>query len=179
MPVEDTDLQIIEQVLAGDTDAFDSLVLKYQRQIGAVVVRMTGYHGDVADTIQKIFVKAFTKLPTFKQRSTFKTWLYAIAINTCRNDLRRIVKARREEELDARDFSVKPDVEQDILEEQRRGKLRSALKELPPKQMETVTLRIHQELSFKEIAEVLDTSENTAKVNFHHGMKRLSELVKD
>jgi RNA polymerase sigma-70 factor (ECF subfamily) len=176
---QESDERIVTAVLNGDTDAFDILVLKYQRQIGSLVVRMTGYHADVADIVQRIFVKAFTKLRTFQRKAKFLTWLYAIALNTCRNDLRKIIRSRKEEDVEDAGLQIQSKTEETLLQEQRKQQLQKALRLLPQRQFETVTLRIHQELSFKEIAEILETSENTAKVNFHHGMKKLRELVHD
>jgi len=179
LTVFDEDLEIVDRVLEGNADAFDELVLKYQRQIAALVIRMNGYHDDVSDTIQLIFVKAFRKLRSFRRKSTFKTWLYAIGMNTCRNDLRRIVRSRKEEDVDEAGLAHEPRVEKDMLKQQRRAKMLKAMEQVPPRQRETISLRIYEEMSFREIAAVLGTTENTAKVNFHHGMKRLKELVSD
>ena len=81
----DEDLELITRTAAGEREAFNDLVIKYQKPIYSLLYRMVSNHEDAADLLQKTFIKAFTGLAAFEQRSSFKTWLYQIAINLAKN----------------------------------------------------------------------------------------------
>lgn len=81
----DPDLDILKRTADGEREAFDELVLKYQKPLYSLLYRMVSNHEDAADLLQKTFVKAFTCVGSFEQRSSFKTWLYQIAINLAKN----------------------------------------------------------------------------------------------
>ena len=176
---DDQDNALVDAVIAGDDSAFDELVLKYQRQLAALVARITGNPGEAADVVQKVFLKAYTKLSGFKRLSTFKTWLFSIAINLSRNALRQ--KKRWGIPQDIEDVNPKVDDDQDenLIRKQRRLRLNHALENLPPKQKSVVVLRIYEELSFAQIAESVGITENAAKVNFHHAVKSLKGILNE
>ena len=81
----DEDLDLITRTAAGENEAFDELVLKYQKPLYSLLYRMVSNHEDASDILQKTFIKAFTGLGSFERRSSFKTWLYQIAINLAKN----------------------------------------------------------------------------------------------
>lgn len=174
----DPDIELVEAARAGDHAAFETLVVRYQRQLVAIVYRMTGNAADAPDMVQKIFFKAYTKLRGFRGMSSFKTWLYSIAINIARNELRSRKRWGVPANVEDLNLGVKQRAEDDLIDRQRREGLAGALEELPPKQKAVLTLRIQQELSFAEIGHSLGMTENTAKVNFHHAMKRLQSLLR-
>jgi RNA polymerase sigma-70 factor (ECF subfamily) len=98
-------------------------------------------------------------------------------MNMSRNELRRKKRWGIPEDVEALNPGVDDDPVEDIITRQRQDRLNSALQKLPPKQKAVLTLRIHNEMSFAEIASVTGTSENSAKVNFHYAVRRLQELV--
>src|SRR5208283_3215314 len=81
----DEDLDLITRTEAGDREAFNELVIKYQKPLYSLLYRMVSNHDDASDILQKTFVKAFTGLGSFERRASFKTWLYQIAINLAKN----------------------------------------------------------------------------------------------
>src|SRR5512144_1557316 len=81
----DEDLDLITRTEAGEREAFDELVLKYQRPLYSLLYRMVSNHEDASDVLQKTFVRAFTGLGSFERRASFRTWLYQIAINLAKN----------------------------------------------------------------------------------------------
>lgn len=171
---QDQDRHIIEAVLAGDTQAFSQIVKQYQRAVYYLVLRMLKNPESADEITQKTFLKAYQALHGFQYKSSLKTWLIAIALNLCRTELG---KARREAvELppDLPDPEFGNRAEREELQH-RKQYLHQALESLPLRQREVVTLRIYQELSFKEIAHALDSTESAVKVNFHHAMKSLRE----
>ncbi|MFO1462747.1 MAG: RNA polymerase sigma factor [bacterium] len=173
---QEEDRRDIDAVLAGDLAAFNRLVQRYQRPIYYLALRMLRVPEDADDVTQKTFVKAFRALGGFRFESSFKTWLSAIAINLCRTELMRAKRPMDElpENLPDRGH------EERRVEEERafqRAHLEAALERLPPRQKEVVTLRIYQELPFKEIAKALNSTETAVKVNFHHAMKSLRDWI--
>jgi len=81
----DDDLELLDRCVAGDRDAFNELVLKHQKPLYSMLYRMVSDADDAADILQKTFVKAFTGIKGFERRSSFRTWLYQIAINLAKN----------------------------------------------------------------------------------------------
>lgn len=173
----DPDIEHVEAALAGDEGSFEELVRHYQRPIFALVLRMCGDPGEAPDVVQRIFLKAYIKLRTFRRRSTFKTWLYAIAINLCRNELRRRRRWGFPERIEDVEPRVEPGISEGLIGREQRRSLAEAVAGLPPKQRSVLVLRIYEELSFREIAESVGISENAAKVNFHHAVKRLRDEI--
>jgi RNA polymerase sigma-70 factor (ECF subfamily) len=174
--VSQPDFEVIRQVLDGDTAAFELLVLRYQQTIFRLAQRMTRNVEDAKDITQEAFVQAYRSLGRFQGQSSFSTWLYRIAVNLCLNRL----KASRREHAGDVDGSF-PDAREDslsaLLTSERDRALAAAIQELPPQQRATLTLRVHQGLSHREIAQVLDCAEGTAKANYFHAIRTLQRKL--
>jgi RNA polymerase sigma-70 factor (ECF subfamily) len=173
----DPDLEFVESALRGDDDAFEELVRRYQRPIFALVIRICSSVDEAPDIVQRVFLKAYTKLRGFRRRSTFKTWLYTIAINLCRNVLRTRKRRGIHEEVDDKAVSVEAGIDEELISSERKEMLGRAVEELPPKQKAVLTLRVYEEMSFREIADTMRMTENSAKVNFHHAVRRLQAAI--
>ncbi len=170
----DEDAEALARYRAGEARAFDGLVRKYQRPIYYLALRYVRNADDAKDVAQRAFVRAFQSLGGFRGASSFRTWLYRIAVNLSLNHLRD--HAREQPAEIAEDALVAEAVGASRLAAgEDRGKLRAALAALPPKQRLVIELRVFEDLSFKEVADVAECSENAAKVNFHHAVKRLRE----
>jgi len=163
-------------VLAGDQQAYSLLVKKYQRAIFYTALRMLRNPEDADDVAQKTFVKAYRALQGFRFESSLKTWLTTIAINLCRTELMKHKRQMVELPENLADAGFERQKEQEAADF-KKSQLRSALELLPLRQREVVTLRIYQEMPFKEIAKALDSNETAVKVNFHHAMKSLREWM--
>ncbi|NVK25348.1 MAG: RNA polymerase sigma factor RpoE [Gammaproteobacteria bacterium] len=87
MSEQKKDLGLVRKAQAGDKQAFDLLVRKYQSRIVSLVSRYLGHNGDVQDVAQDAFIKAYTALPNFRGEAAFYTWLYRIAVNSAKNYL--------------------------------------------------------------------------------------------
>src|SRR5436853_7941417 len=114
-PSQDPDIELIERYFAGDTTAFDEIMIRYERQIYRVCYRFVENREDAMDLAQEVFIKAFEHLASFRRESSVKTWLYRIAMNHCINHVKK--NAREFVEITDTDGSVKPSV-QKSLEEQ-------------------------------------------------------------
>ena len=150
---------------------------RYQRPLYYLALRYVRVEADAKDLAQRTFIKVLGALPGFRADSSFRTWLYRIAINLCLNHLRD----RKREEVRAELGEALPAPaaggELALLDRERGARLREAIAELPPKQRMVLELRIYDELPFREVAELAGCSENSAKVNFHHAVKRLRSLL--
>jgi len=171
----DEDAEAIERHRRGDPRAFDGLVRKYQRPIYYLALRYVKNGEDAKDVAQRAFVRAFQSLGGFRGASSFKTWMYRIAVNLSLNHLRDHAR-ERPTEIDESALVADAVGADGIAAGEDRRKLLAALERLPPKQRLVVELRVFEDLSFKEVAEVAECSENAAKVNFHHAVKRLRDL---
>jgi RNA polymerase sigma-70 factor (ECF subfamily) len=171
-----TDFELIRRVLDGETAAFDLLVRRYQQTILRLTQRMTRNAEDARDLAQDAFVQAFRSLGRFQGQSSFSTWLYRIAVNLCLNHL----KSRQREDPLEIDAAV-PDTREDslttLLGDERDRALAEAILHLPPQQRATLTLRVHQGLTHREIAEVLECAEGTAKANYFHAIRALQRKM--
>ncbi len=174
----DDDLDILERAAAGEREAFDELVLKHQKALYSLLYRMVSNHEDAADLLQKAFVKAFTGLHAFERRSSFKTWLYQIAINLAKNVYR---DRSRAEYVPIDDVVIRknPRTVETLIAKENRLQLRKALVELPEKQRLTLLLRIQEDKKFEEIAGIMRCSVGTAKANYHHAVQKLKAALSE
>lgn len=172
----DEDLDLINRTEAGERDAFNALVLKYQKPLYSLLYRMVSSHEDASDILQKTFVKAFTGLGSFERRSSFKTWLYQIAINLAKNvyrDRSRAVHIPIDDVVIRRD----PKTLDSLIRKESRRMLKDSLSSLPDKQRLTLMLRVQEEKKFDEIAGIMGCTVGTAKANYHHAVQKLKALL--
>ncbi|MDH4162464.1 MAG: sigma-70 family RNA polymerase sigma factor [Nitrospirota bacterium] len=172
------DINLLDRFAAGDREAFNDLVRKYQKPLYSLLFRMVSDHDDAADLLQKTLVKAFTGAGGFERRSSFKTWLYQIAINLAKNlyrDRARLAQVPIDDVVISRD----PGTVDALIRKQARQRLHQAMVDLPEKQRLTVMLRVQQQKSFAEISAILGCSLGTAKANYHHGVRKLKVSLAD
>lgn len=171
------DRHLVEMVLGGDQGAFEELVKRYQRQVYYLALRMLREEGAAADVTQTTFMKAYEGLKGFRREASFRTWIYRIAINLCKNHLRDQGR-RRTEDLWEHDPPSPADPLHDLMELEARKRLFAAWEELPERQRITVMLKVQEGLRYQEIAKVLGCSIGTVKANFHHACNRLRLFLK-
>ena len=172
------DVDLLTRARNGDSGALEILVTRHQ---GVVYRYLLGFLKDedqAADAAQETFLKALSRLDGFRGESSFRTWLLAIARNEALG-LIRTRGRRREEPLEKTEFLA---VETEALDEvavrmQEVQQVREALERLPQKQRLSVSLRLFDELSFREIGEVIDSTGGAARVNYHYGIARLREWL--
>lgn len=172
------DGELVARYLAGDRRAFDELVRHYQRPIYHLAYRYLRSEADAKDLTQRTFLKVYGALPRFRAEASFRTWIYRIAINLCLNELRDRRRGEAAGGPEVIDQAPAPALDLESLDAEARGAwLRRAIASLPPRQRMVLELRIYDELPFREVAELVGSTENAAKVNFHHAVKRLRALV--
>lgn len=179
---------IVRKVLSGDANAFETLVLEYEKNVYNIALRMTGNSEDAADMTQEAFIKAYNSLQSFRGDSKFSVWLYRIVSNVCLDFLRS--KNRRptvslsvedddgeDAQLDVADESQSPEL---LLDRKlTRDSVRRGLDSLPPDYRQILLLREIQGLSYDEIAQALSLEVGTVKSRIFRARKRLCTFLID
>ncbi|TVP76983.1 MAG: RNA polymerase sigma factor [Gemmatimonadales bacterium] len=171
---------LLEQCRSGDHRAFGRLVREFEGPVFRFVLSRTGDEDRAADVTQETFIKALRALDGFRGDSRVLTWLLAIARNEIRAGYRQVSR-RREQTLesmaDPEDPTPGPDEQAVQKDEVRR--VSGAIERLPDKQRMSVSLRLFDGLSFRDIAKATGTTEGSARVNFFHGLRKLREWLHD
>lgn len=178
--------KLLKKAAAGSAEAFEQLVLTYQTPIYNLCLRMTGNPEDAADMTQESFLKAWRSLEGFHFESAFSTWLYRLASNTCL-DFLRSVKRRKQFSLTMEDADGEtqlldlpdpaPTPEASLLSAEESALLAAAMRQLDPEQQRILTLRVVNDLSYTEIAAVLDIKEGTVKSRLARARENLRKKL--
>lgn len=169
-----TDIQLIEEVRSGQRASFSELVKRHQRGILRLSMRFVKDMDVAQDVVQEAFIKAYEKLNLFEGRASFKSWLYQIAVNTARNKLRE--NRYDFSNIDDVHLSVSATAENVLVHAAVSEILQSEVDRLPFKQKTALVLRVYEDMSFAEIAEVMDCPYDTAKANYRHALLKLKEI---
>lgn len=171
-----SDEVIVERALSGDAEAFGELVRRWERRIFALTYGMLGREEDARDATQETFLAAFRNLRGFRGEAKVSSWLHRIAVNQCISRQRR-VKVRGESALDEEhDTFASPVSESPVrLVEGRQETLavRRAINSLPVELRQVVVMKEFEELTFREIADVLDLPLSTVKSRLYTAFKQL------
>jgi RNA polymerase sigma-70 factor (ECF subfamily) len=172
----DEDAPSVARLCAGDRGAFDALASKYRARLVSLVHRYVKNADDAEDVAQRTLLRAYEKIATFRGEATFRTWLFRIAVHLACNHVRGRDRAEAIDVDDIAAFTSALDTRRLVAAELWR-KVSARLDELPPKQRLVVELRLFHDMSFKEVADVAGCSEESAKANYHHGVKRLRDVI--
>jgi RNA polymerase sigma-70 factor (ECF subfamily) len=168
----------IEQALQGDGTAFGNLVRAYERPVYNLTYRMLGDAAEAEDAAQETFLRAYTKLATYQPGRKFVNWLLSIASHHCIDRLRR--KSRSPQvSLDGPApaqwmTSNAPQPDQVVGKKEEREQVRQLLQTLPPDYRAAVVLRYWYDLSYREIAVTMDTTESAIKSRLHRARRMLA-----
>ena len=173
----DPDFTLVERYAKGDMTAFDELMIRYERQIYRLCYRFTANSDDARDLAQEVFIKAFEHLANFRKESSLKTWLYRIATNHCINHVKTYTPHFVEVSETMRQTQSTAHVELEAKEQ--REHFRLMVRKLPPKQRAILELRIHEQLSYEEIAKMSNRSVSTIKASVFFALEKLRKLVKE
>lgn len=183
MSMGPTDEELVEEFQRGDPHAFDMLVGRWERKIQGAVYRIMGPEEDARDLCQETFLKAYRALATFKKEARFSSWLYQIALNVCRDRLRRR-KSRPSVSLDElmEVGEIAPagrgPSPLDLIEARDLSRVvAAAVDSLPQEQREVIVLKEYQGLTFLEIAQALDVPISTVKTRLYRGLGQLRQRL--
>ena len=185
----DPDREALVRALDGDTRAFDELIVKYSPKLYGLIYNMTSNKEDTNDLLQDVFAKAFRSLERFKGKSSFYTWIYAIATNMTLNFLKKR-KRRMASSLDEVESGIQndpafvdytnranPRQQSDVHSLQQ--KLNEALQELSDHHRAVVTMFDIQGLPHAEISRILGVSEGTVRSRLFYAHRQLQGYLQD
>jgi RNA polymerase sigma-70 factor (ECF subfamily) len=165
---------LVQGCLGGDTNAFETLVLRYQGPIFNAVLRMVRDRDEASDLTQNAFVKAYQQLSSFDARFKFFSWLYRIAIN---ETLNYIKKRGREEPLEGEWASRDRDPERALVDSDVSRHVQDALMRLSADYRAVLVLRHFHECSYEDVAVILGVPEKTVKSRLFSARRQLKELL--
>ena len=182
----------IEELKAGDAQAFDLLITRFSADIYSLLCRLTGDPDEAGDLTQDTFLRAFRSIGKFRGESGIRTWLFRIAINESRNRFRWWKRRRREktvsldEPINGSDLSIHdtiagygPSPEELLLDDEYRRALYSALDKLPEIFREALVLFDIEGQSYREIASILEINIGTVKSRIARGREELRKQLRD
>lgn len=185
---EKTDQQLIDQVLAGNKNAFNLLVMRYQHRVAALIARFVHDPQEIEDVAQDAFIKAYKALPIFRGDSAFYTWLYRIAVNTAKNHL--VSRSRRPPAQDIEIDEVEPTEVGSVLHEietpegslstsELKTAIEAAVNSLPEELKTAFTLREFSGLSYEDITEVMDCPVGTVRSRIFRAREAIDQKIKE
>ena len=180
MPPEDAAL--VTRALAGSESAFRDLVLRYQKPVHSLIVRMVRDRGLAEDLSQEVFIKAYRALGTFDPKRKFSSWLFKIAHNTAIDQLRRrqieTVPLENPDAEKADLLALLPDPEGESPDTRLKRRslaeaISGAVGQLRVEYREVVVLRFQEGLAYEEIAEITGLPLGTVKTHLHRARKAM------
>jgi len=186
------DAALINAFLAGDKKAFDQLVIRHKDRVFTVCYWFLGDYAEASDNAQETFIKAFRSLKRFRFESSFSTWIYRIAVNTCKNRLKSSQYKKKKKTLSlhdpmgGRESTMLMEIADDcpspmneLEDKQRRMRIYGAIDTLPPEQKSVVVLRDIQGLSYDEIADITSIGMGTVKSRLARARQTLRDLLRN
>jgi len=190
MSDREIDQQLVERVQRGDKQAFDLLVIKYQRKLARLLSQFIRDAAEVEDVAQETFIKAYRALPSFRGDSAFYTWLYRIGINTAKNFL--VTQGRRAPTMtsagfdseDAENFEEGSQLremntpESELMSKQIAETVNQTLQELPEELRTAITLREIEGISYEEIATIMNCPIGTVRSRIFRAREIIAEKLR-
>jgi len=179
---------LIERAVAGDTAAFEQIMIHSQHRVMAMSWRLLGNEADARDASQEVFLRVYKYLKRYDQSQDFFAWVYRITVNVCRDILRkrrhhndRIVpiEANADEEEGMLEIPAsQDDVEQILLSSQRRELIAQAIATLPYKERASIVLRDVDGFSTEAVAKILESSATTVRSQISSARKKIREYCR-
>ena len=170
------DNNLIQKFQSGDEKSFDKLVEIHLHNVFGFFLKITRDEMVAEDLSQDVFMKLYKNLKNFRHESSFSTYLYRINMNTANT---WITRNKWKNILHIDQIPDRGEIDRTNEEEWKRKELWDGISKLPKKQRMVVMLRISDSLSYKEISDITGMSKGSAKVNYHHAIKRLKEILDD
>ena len=183
---ETTDQQLVDEVMAGNKNAFNLLVMRYQHRVAALIARFVQDPQEVEDVAQEAFIKAYRALPLFRGDSAFYTWLYRIAVNTAKNYL--VARSRRPPAQDLEIDEVEPTETGSVLHEiespegslstsELKAAVEAAVDSLPEELKTAFILREFSGMSYEDITEVMDCPVGTVRSRIFRAREAIDRKI--
>jgi RNA polymerase sigma-70 factor (ECF subfamily) len=172
-----SDEELVARSIGGDIDSFNQLILRWERPIFALAYRVIGREEDARDVCQETFLRAFRALPGFKGQAKFSSWLYRIALNLCRDWIRRQRRApvmQPPEGVELVDLVSEhgptESIEQLVARQELSAIVEQAMTLLPEEQRTAIILKEYHGMTFQEIADLQGCPLSTVKTRLYQGL---------
>jgi RNA polymerase sigma-70 factor (ECF subfamily) len=172
-----TDDELVAKSIGGDAESFNQLILRWERPIYALAYRVIGREEDARDVCQETFLRAFRALPGFKGQAKFSSWLYRIALNLCRDWIRRQRRApvmQIPEGVDVGELAAEHGPVESVEDLVSRRELSAVVEEamalLPEEQRTAIILKEYHGMTFQEIADMQGCPLSTVKTRLYQGL---------
>jgi len=172
-----TDEELVARAISGDADSFNELVQRWERPIYALAYRQIGRDEDARDVCQETFLRAYRALGGFRGQAKFSSWLYRIALNLCRDWVRRERRTpvvQPPEDVDLEDLAAARGPSETIEDLVARNDLAQAVERamahLPEEQRTAIVLKEYHGLTFQEIADIVGCPLSTVKTRLYQGL---------
>src|SRR5262245_46970257 len=171
--------RLVRLTLRGDRAAFEQIIIRYETRVMTLAVRLLGSRDDAPDVVQEVFLRAFKYLHRADPGRPLEPWLFRIAVNVCRDLMRR--RVQRQATFVDMDPAEPADLSSDpcagLEREQQRRILQRALELLPEKERLAIVLRDIEGLSTADVAAILQSSETTVRSQVSRGRLRLKTAI--
>jgi len=175
-----TDEELVARAQGGDIESFNQLIVRWERPIYALAYRVIGKEEDARDVCQDAFLRAYRALPGFKGQAKFSSWLYRIALNLCRDWIRRQRRApvsQLPEDMDAIELASETgpveSIEDLVARRELSAIVEEAMSELSEEQRTAIILKEYHGMTFQEIADMQGCPLSTVKTRLYQGLSLL------
>jgi RNA polymerase sigma-70 factor, ECF subfamily len=175
-----TDEELVARAQGGDIESFNQLIVRWERPIYALAYRVIGREEDARDVCQDAFLRAYRALPGFKGQAKFSSWLYRIALNLCRDWIRRQRRApvsQLPEDSEAIELAASTgpveSIEDLVARRELSAIVENAMTELSEEQRTAIILKEYHGMTFQEIADMQGCPLSTVKTRLYQGLSLL------
>lgn len=186
----DLEKKIIKKAIKGDTQAFEKLIIQYEKKVYNICFHMFKNEHDSYDVSQEVFIKVYQSLDKFDFKSSFSTWIHRIAVNACIDEIRK--RKRKESKTESIDNTYDNEShtiqkqyvdktltpEENVLKKERINDIKQALDQLKEDHRMIIILRDVKGYSYEEISNSLDCSLGTVKSRIARARSNLKEIIK-
>ncbi len=181
------DVELVRKAKEGDSKAYDKLILLYKDVVYSIVFRMVRNKQEAEDLTQEAFIKAYNSINSFNEDYAFSTWLFKIATNNCIDFFRKrkLKTYSMDESIKYKDDEIKqeyadpdPDVEFDLVADERKKIIVTAIEQLPEKYRIVIEMRHQKEFSYEQISEDLALPLGTVKARIFRAREMLNKALR-
>ena len=187
--MENSDTDLMLRLKNGEQDALRELVERHKLSVINLCLRFTGNRNDAEDLAQEVFIKVFQAAPRYEVKASFSTWLYRITVNLCMNHQRRkkilhFFSLNHKKELGFQieertpEFAVDDQPDTEFERKELQQFVQNAIQSLPESQKTVLILYRYHDLSYKEIAETLETTVSAVESRLHRAKENLKKRLK-
>lgn len=180
MRAKEPDEWLMAQVARGERGPLETLIRRYASPLLTFIQRMRGDLHRSEELFQEVFIAVWNARKQYEFPRTFKSWLFAIALNKCRADFRNVSPAKNpivSTELPNTAMTSEPSPLETMIVSETTQAVSKAITQLPAQQRSVVVLRVYQEMSYAEIADAMELSEGTVRSHMHHALAALRQQL--